>query len=346
MESVTNASVPATPTRARPQCMARLSHIVAGLAMCLAASSAAFAQAEKYPSAPIRLIVPFVAGGATDIVARILGESLARKLGQPVVIDNRGGAGGAIGAEAVAAARPDGYTLGMVTISTQVVNPACNRDLKYHPINSFTPIAQVAEMPNLLVVRSDLRIANFAEFREAVKVKTAKFNLGTAGNCSFAHLVLEHLNHELGASINHVPYRGSAPALTDLVGGSIDLMGDIIPLLSPHIASGKIKPLAIAAPKRVAGLADVPTFDELKLPAVGLASWYGIVAPANLPKDRLALISDKIQESLSDAEVQERFAKASTTPVLGSTPDRFRAFLSEQFEKESAFVRDRKMSAN
>jgi tripartite-type tricarboxylate transporter receptor subunit TctC len=318
-----------------------------GIAAALAvAASPALAQNEKFPTRPIKLIVPFAVGGPTDILGRILGETLGEKLGQPVIVDNKGGAGGSIGSEAVAYAAPDGYTIGLATISTHVVNPSCNTHLKYDPITSFTPIALIGSMPNILVVRGDFNAANFQEFRDLLKTSSETYNLGTAGPCSFGHVMLEHLNTELGTNIKHIPYRGSGPAVTDLIGGALDFMMDIYPLLGPHIKTGKLRALAVAWPTRLAVLPDVPTFDELKLPAMSNTSWYGIVAPAGLPPARLALLSEKIAESLNDPRLQKRFADAAIYPAEQSSPEEFKKFLKAQFDKESAFIQSRHMATN
>lgn len=323
----------------------KFAQFVGIFAALTATSLQVMAQSEKFPDKPIRIIVPFAAGGPTDIVGRVLGESLAKKLGQPVVIDNRAGAGGAIGAEAIAAAPADGYTIGMVTISTHVVNPSCNKNLKYNPITSFTPIALVADMPNIYVARKEFKANTFKEFREVMKSKSEQHSLGTAGNCSYGHVMLEHLNQELGAKIAHIPYKGSALAVNDLLGGSLDLMGDTYPLLGPHIESGKLKALAVAWPTRLPYLPDVPTFDELGVSAMSVTSWYGIVAPANMPKARLDILSQKISESMREADLQQRFAKAGIAPVQNSSPEQFKTFLIDQFKKQSAFIQSRNMSS-
>jgi len=304
------------------------------------------AQTEPFPTKPIKLIVPFAVGGPTDILARILGETLGEKLGQPVIVDNKGGAGGSIGSEAVAYSAPDGYTIGLATISTHVVNPSCNRHLKYDPLTSFTPIALIGNMPNILVVNSRFKATDFQAFREATKQESADLNAGTAGPCSFGQVMLEHLNDTLGTSIRHVPYRGSGPAVSDLVGGSLDLMMDIYPLVGPHIKTGKLRALAVAWPQRLAALPDVPTFEELGLPVMNTTSWYGIVAPAHLPEGRLATLSQAIAASLQDPKLQRRFAEASIYPSADATPGVFSTFLKEQFDKESAFIQSRNMTGN
>jgi tripartite-type tricarboxylate transporter receptor subunit TctC len=301
---------------------------------------------DSYPTRPVTLIVPFDVGGPTDILARILAETLGKKLGQTVIVENKGGAGGAIGSQAIANSKPDGYTIGLATISTHVVNPSCNKRLPYDPIKSFTPIALVGSMPNLLVVRQSFPADNFQEFRAALKQGSEKYNLGTAGPCSFGNVMLEHLNDDLGAKIVHVPYRGSGPASADLLAGSLDMMMDIYPLFAPHIASGKLKPLAVAWTSRLKALPDTPTFAELGLPNMSTTSWYGLVAPAGLRADRLGLLSGKIAESLQDPRLLQRFAESYIYAAPAESPEEFKKFLADQFRKESAFIDARHMGSN
>ena len=312
----------------------------------LALHAAPGAAADAYPTRPITLIVPFEVGGPSDILARMLAETLGKKLGQTVIVENKGGAGGAIGSQAIANSKPDGYTIGVATISTHVVNPSCNKRLPYDPIKSFTPIALVGNMPNLLVVRQSFPANNFEEFRAALKQGSEKYNLGTAGPCSFGNVMLEHLNEDLGAKIVHVPYRGSGPASADLLAGSLDMMMDIYPLFAAHIASGKLKPLAVAWTSRLTALPDTPTFAELGLANMSTTSWYGLVAPAGLPTDRLDLLATKVAESLRDPRLLQRFAESYIYAAPPQSPEQFRKFLVDQFHKESAFIDARHMGSN
>jgi tripartite-type tricarboxylate transporter receptor subunit TctC len=304
------------------------------------------AAAADYPDRPITLVVPFEVGGPTDILGRIIADTLGRKLGQTVIVENKGGAGGAIGSQLIASAKPDGYTIGLATISTHVVNPSCNKRLPYDPIKSFTPVALLGNMPNILVVRQNFPAANFEEFRKVLETGSEKYNLGTAGPCSFGHVMLEHLNEQLGTKIVHVPYRGSGPASTDLLAGSLDMMMDIYPLFGAHFASGKLRPLAVAWQNRLPALPDTPTFAELGLPGMGTTSWYGVVAPAGLPADRLRLLSAKIAESLQDPKLLQRFTDAYIFPAPAQSPEQFKAFLADQLKKESAFIDARHMGQN
>jgi tripartite-type tricarboxylate transporter receptor subunit TctC len=314
------------------------------MALCVAASPA-LTQERDFPQKPIKLIVPFAPGGPTDIVARILAEQMARKLQQPVIVENKAGAGGAIGAEAIATAAPDGYTIGLASVSTHVVNPSCNPSLKYDPIKSFTPIARVADMPNILVGRTGL-VSDFSEFRQAARKKTGAHGYGTPGNCSLGHVVLEHINHELEGHLMHVPYRGSAPAVADLVAGTLDFMTDSPALVGPHIESGKVKALAVAWPTRLPNLKDVPTFTELGYPGLNITIWYGIVGPAHLPRGILEKYEASIAQSMAEPALQSRFEKIGMVAVQKSSSSEFGAFLSERFRNEAKFIRSRNMSGS
>ena len=316
---------------------------VLALSVCMA-TSLAQAQERSFPTKPVKMIVPFAPGGPTDIVARIVAEQMARELQQPVVVENKAGAGGAIGAEAIANAVPDGYTIGLASISTHVVNPSCNPNLRYDPVKSFTPIALVADMPQILVARQGLT-ADFNAFRDQAR-KASPHSYGTPGNCSLGHVLLEHINHELGGTLTHIPYRGSAPAATDLVAGTLDFMSDTHAVLGPYIEAGKVKPLAVAWPTRLPNLKDVPTFKELGYPAMSLTAWYGIVAPAGLPKDILARFEASIAQSMANPALQQRFEKIGMMPVRKSSSREFGAFLADRYRKEAEFIRSRKMSAN
>lgn len=313
---------------------------MAALAFGVAWGSAQ-AQERGFPSKPIKLIVPFAPGGPSDIVARLVADQMARKLQQPVVVENRTGAGGAIGAEAISTAAADGYTIGIASVSTHVVNPSCNPHLRYDPIKNFTPIAMVADMPTILVGRPGV-VTDFKGFR-AVARKRVTHSYGTPGNCSLGHVLLEHLNHELNGNFTHVPYRGSAPAATDLVAGMLDFMSDTSSVVGPYIESGKMKALAVAWPTRLPHLKDVPTFTELGIPAASLTVWYGIVGPAGLPQGIIDKYEAAIAQSLADPELKSRFDKLGIVPTLKSSRD-FSAFLLSRFRSEAAFIRSRKMS--
>lgn len=318
------------------------------LALAVAMSplpGAAPAQEHDFPTRPIRLILPFAPGAAADAVARILAEQMSFRLRQPVLVDNRAGAGGALGAEAIAAAAPDGYTIGIAAVSTHVVGPGCNPHLKYDPIESFTPIALVADMPTILVGRPGLA-SDFAAFREVARDRADPSNYGIPGNCTLGHLVLEHLNHALDGTLQPVPYRGSAATATDLAAGRLDFMSDSLALLRPYIEAGRMKALAVAWPTRLPALPEVPTYAELGLPALNITIWYGIVAPAGLPGAVLATYEKAIAQCMADPQLQSSFDKMGITVVQPSSSQAFGAFLRERYRRESQFIRERRMSSN
>jgi len=303
-----------------------LAVLVSGLAF------AASAQAQNYPNKPIRLIVPFAPGGTTDIVARIVGDKLSKELGQPVVIENRGGGGGSIGAAAIAKAEPDGYTIGVSTISTHAVNPACNPKLGYDPIQDFAPITNMARTPNVLTVNPKFPAQDFTQFLEHVKKNPGKLNYATSGTCSIQHMVGEQFKASTGTFILHIPYRGAGPALNDLLGGQVDMMFDNLPSSMSHIQTNKLRPLAIAWHKRLDALPNVPTFAELGLKQVNDPAWYGLVAPAKTPEDVIKKLNAATAKVLQMPEVRERLKTSGAEPA-GNSPAEHAAEIKTELEK-------------
>ncbi|RJG08091.1 tripartite tricarboxylate transporter substrate binding protein BugE [Noviherbaspirillum cavernae] len=306
--------------------------LMAGLAV------AASASAQTYPNKAIKLIVPFAPGGTTDIVARIVGDKLAKELGQPVVIENRGGGGGSIGAQAIAKAEPDGYTIGVSTVSTHAVNAACNPKLGYDPITDFAPITNMARTPNVLTVNPKFPAQNFQQFLDYVKKNPGKLNYATSGTCSIQHMVGEQFKASTGTFILHIPYRGAGPALNDLLGGQVDMMFDNLPSSMSHIQAGKLRPLAIAWNKRLDALPNVPTFTELGLKQVNDPAWYGLVAPAKTPDDVIKKINAAAVKVLNMPEVRERM-KASGAEPVGNTPAEHAAEIKSELEKMQNLVK-------
>ncbi|GAB3547677.1 tripartite tricarboxylate transporter substrate binding protein BugE [Noviherbaspirillum agri] len=293
---------------------------------------AATAQAQNYPNKPIRVIVPFAPGGTTDIVARIVGDKLGKELGQPVVIENRGGGGGSIGASAIAKAEPDGYTIGVSTISTHAVNPACNPKLGYDPVQDFAPITNMARTPNVLTVNPKFPAQDFKQFLEHVKNNPGKLNYATSGTCSIQHMVGEQFKASTGTFILHIPYRGAGPALNDLLGGQVDMMFDNLPSSMSHIQANKLRPLAIAWNTRLDALPNVPTFAELGLKQVNDPAWYGLVAPAKTPEDVIKKLNAATAKVLQMPEVRERL-KASGAEPVGNSPAEHAAEIKSELEK-------------
>lgn len=280
--------------------------------------------AADYPSNTVTIIVPFGPGGSTDIVARVLAEALTNELGQPFVVDNRGGAGGAIGANAIANARPDGYTLGMGTVSTLVINPSVRgAEIGYDPLENFTHITSVAAVPNVVSVNPNLPVSNMAEFLEYARNNPGKLNFGTPGPGSLGHMMGATTMHQGEIDMMHIPYQGGGPALAGVLAGDVEVFFDNLPSSLPNILAGELLPLAIANPERVAELPDVPTFAEVGLDMVNDPAWFGLVGPANLPDDVVEVIYNAAVKVIHSDAMRERLQSVSATPV-GNTPEEFR----------------------
>ncbi|HYD79319.1 MAG TPA: tripartite tricarboxylate transporter substrate binding protein BugE [Paucimonas sp.] len=293
---------------------------------------AASAHADTYPARPITLIVPFAPGGTTDIVARIVADKLGKELGQTVIVENRGGGGGAIGAAAISKAAPDGYTLGVSTVSTHAVNAACNSKLGYDPIAGFTPITNMARTPNVLTVNIKFPAQDFKQFLDQVRKSPGKLNYATSGTCSIQHMVGEQFKVATRTFVLHIPYRGAGPALNDLLGGQVDMMFDNLPSSMSHIQAGKLRPLAIAWNKRLEALPNVPTFAELGLKQVNDPAWYGLVAPAKTPDDIVRKLHAATLKVLNLPEVRDRLKLQGAEPV-GNTPAEHAAEIKAELEK-------------
>lgn len=288
-----------------------------------AASSLTFAlpaAAQAYPAHPVRIIVPFTPGGSSDVLARAIGVGLGRALNQPVVIDNIAGAGGSLGAERAAKSPADGYTLLMGHIGTLAINPSLYPKLGYDPVRSFAPVAWIARVPNVLVVNASVPAKTLKELVAYAKANPGKLAYGSGGNGSAAHTTMEYFKLQTGTSFLHIPYRGTAPAVTDLLAGQVQVLFTGIPALLPHIKSGKVRALAVSSPRRLALLPDVPTVAESGIPGTAnfeADQWYGLVAPAGTPADVVALLNKHVNAALEAPEVRARLAAegAEATPA-------------------------------
>jgi tripartite-type tricarboxylate transporter receptor subunit TctC len=309
-------------------------------AVAFAVASVAFsgaALAQAYPSKPVKMVVPFPPGGTTDIVARIVADKLSSALGQTVVVENRGGAGGAIGATEVKNAAPDGYTIGISTVSTMAVNPAANPNIKYNPLTDFIPITNLAAVPNVMVAHPSLAAKDMKSFVALAKATPGKYNYGSSGTAGIGHMMGELFQAASGTDLMHVPYKGAGPALTDLLGGQIPLMFDNLPSSLQHIKSGKLIALAVAAPKRLDLLPDVPTFAELGMKDVNDQAWYGIVVPAKTPDAVVKKLYEATIKALATPEVKEKLA-AQGAAVVGNSPTEYAAQIKVEFEKMKNIV--------
>lgn len=318
-----------------PSLPRRLSLLALGL-LALPALPA-LAQSD-FPNKPVKLIVPFAAGGSTDLVARVLAEGLRKTLGQPVVVDNRAGAGGMLGTEAVGLAAPDGYTIGMATVSTMTVNPALYP--KAEAINSkLLPLANLVSMPSVYMVHPGMGVKDFAGFVAALKAKPGQYSAAVPGVGSLGQLMVESFNDTLGVKLPHVPYRGSGPALNDALAGVVQVMPDQLPSALPHIKAGKLLPVVIASSKRVADLPNTPTFKELGYPELndlGI-SWFGLVVPAKTPP----AVADKLRTAALKAvqlpEIQAHLQKMGVSTADGQSQD-FAALIAAQVQRNRAIV--------
>jgi len=294
--------------------------LLVGLALCLATS----AWAQGYPDRPIRLIAPFPAGGLADVLARAVGDEMSKSLGQPVIVENRAGAGGNTGADAVAKAAPDGYTLLMSSAGILTANQFLYAKMPFDAETAFVPVSNVASMSMLVVVNPKVEAKTLKEFVAIAKAQPGKINFGSPGIGTTGHLGLAMLMHAAGVKITHVPYRGAAPAVTDLLAGQIDGVVDNPPTVIAHIQSGKLRPLAVAARERMALLPDVPTAAEQGVANYEASSWFGVAAPAGTPPAIVARLHQAIAAAVRTPAMQERFGKSGAR-LLGNSPQDFAA---------------------
>jgi len=283
--------------------------------------------AQDYPSKALRMIVPFPQGGVTDIVARAVATKLAIELGQSVVVENRAGASGVIGAEAGARSSADGYTLVMGNISTLAINPVTFAKLPYDPIASFDPISMVAIQPLIVAVHPSLPVQSLSELVQYAKSQPGKLNYGTAG--SSIHLAVEFFSTAAGIKMNHIPYKGSAPALTDLIGGQVQVLFDPFSSIYPFVLSGKARALAVTTDKRSATAPTLPTVAESGYANFDVSSWQGIVVPAGTPKAVIQRLNRDLVKVLATPEMKERFAQYSAV-TAASTPEQFSSYIKEE----------------
>ena len=292
--------------------------------------------AQDFPNRPLRLIVTVPPGGAADFIARLVGGKLSESLGQPVVVENRGGAGGTIAADAVAKASPDGYTLLQNSITTHGVGPHLCSKLPYDPVKDFAPVSGLALLPLIMAVNADLPFKNVGEL--IAGAKTANLNFASSGNGGAPHMAAELFKSVTGAPLTHVPYKGSGPAVADLVGGRVQIMFDAAPSLIAHIRGGKLRVLAAASAERNRLLPEVPTFAELGYPKVAVSLWYGLLVPAATPKPIIERLNRETAKALGSPDVREKLLAQGAEPMPG-TPEVFGAFMQEEMAKWGPVVK-------
>ncbi len=307
-------------------------HVLFAIAVATGLASFLPAQAQNYPSKPIRVIVPFAPGGSTDIIARLVTQRMSQELGQPIVVENKAGAGGAIGAAEGARAAPDGYTLSIATVSTMAVLPACRpKDLPYNPIKDFQPVTNFANTANVISVNPKFPAKDFKGFVEELKKNPGKYSYGSSGTCSVLHLFGEAFRIATGTDIVHVPYKGSGPALSDAVAGQVEILFDNLPSSMPQIQNGRLRPLAIAWNQRIESIKDVPTLAEVGYPQLNQPVWYGLLAPAGTPMTVVNRLRDAAAVALKDPKVVSVLAEQGSSPS-GNTPEQFAAEIKAQYE--------------
>jgi tripartite-type tricarboxylate transporter receptor subunit TctC len=307
--------------------------------LAVVVGGAAPAQAQGYPAKPIRFVVPFPPGGPLDIMARAIGVKLQAAWGQPVVVDNKPGAGGGIGADSVAKSPGDGYTLLMGAVSTHAINPTLYANIPYDPVKDFIPVTLVAQVPNILVVNPSLPVKSVKELIEYAKAKPGVLSFASGSTGSTGHLAGELFKTMAGVDMVHIPYKGAAPAMLDLLAGQTHLMFDNIANALPQVKAGKLRALAVTTVKRATAMPELPTIDEAGLRGFDLTTWFGVFVPAKTPRELVDRLNGEIVKALTSKEGRERLAAMGTEPSAIDTPAEFAAFVQREEAKYAKVVK-------
>jgi tripartite-type tricarboxylate transporter receptor subunit TctC len=305
--------------------------LVAAALFALAWCAAGQAQ-DRYPSHAITMIVPFAAGGSTDVIGRLVADGLRAELGQSVVVDNRGGAGGSLGTAAVAKAPPDGYTIGMGTASTLAINPAAYKSLPFNVLMDLAPIGNIAAVPNIMSIHPSVRATNMAEFIALAHSKPGKLSYASPGYGSVGHLLGEQFKLATKTDIQHVPYRGMGPALNDAIAGQVQVIYDNLPTSLPLVQSGKLRALGVSGARRVAALPAVPTFGELGLDDINWMAFFGLIAPKGTPAPVIKTLNAALVRALAKPALRDKLA-AQQAEVIGNSPEAFRAEIERELSR-------------